>query len=73
MSKAVKKIFDFTKEHSLLTAEGRDKLTPEGPPEAKVAPDPDSLEAAKAESRKRQRKTRTGRTSTVLTPGGTLG
>ena len=51
-------------------------LDPDTPklPDANAAPDPDSEEAAKAESRRLQRKKRTGRTSTVLTGGSnTLG
>ena len=52
---------------------GKVDLDPDTPklPKANAAPDPDAQEAAKAESRRLQRKKRTGRTSTVLTGGST--
>ena len=46
-------------------------LDPDTPklPKANEMPDPDSEEAAKAESRALQRRKRSGRTSTILTSG----
>lgn len=78
MSKAVKWVAD----HSLITSRGRKKmfggLMPKEPKEPKEvtpepAPDPDEYEAARAESRRLQRRKRSGRTSTVLTGGSQLG
>jgi hypothetical protein len=50
---------------------GKIDLDPSTPklPKANAAPDPDAKEAAKAESRRLQRKKRSGRTSTVLAGG----
>lgn len=42
-------------------------------PDSQTAPVPDDQASARAESRKLQRKKRTGRMSTVLTPGTNLG
>jgi hypothetical protein len=58
-----------------LSSFGKIDLDPETKdlPPANEAPDPDSLEAQKAESRRLQRKKRSGRTSTVLTGSTSLG